>query len=96
MEGAQWPQCRRSVLGDHESDCTGWGRGFRERFKQGAEGSLTEGKRPIINAQALSLMKPTAFLLNAERVGQIAGAALHMLSADPPPAHHPLLHEERV
>ena len=71
---------------------------------------LTEGTRHIINSKSLSLMKPTAFLINtargalidedalleAVRSGQIAGAALDVLSAEPPPVDHPLLHEERV
>ena len=71
---------------------------------------LTEGTRHIINSESLSLMKPTAFLINtargalidedalleAVRSGQIAGAALDVLSAEPPPVDHPLLHEERV
>ena len=71
---------------------------------------LTEGTRHAINSQALSLMKPTAFLINtargelidedallqAVRGGQIAGAALDVLSVEPPPLNHPLLHEERV
>ena len=71
---------------------------------------LTEGTRHIINSKSLSSMKPTAFLINtargalidedalleAVRSGQIAGAALDVLSAEPPPVDHPLLHEERV
>ena len=71
---------------------------------------LTEGTRHIINAESLSSMKSTAFLINtargalidedalleAVRSGQIAGAALDVLSAEPPPVDHPLLHEERI
>lgn len=66
---------------------------------------LTDETRSIINARSLALMKPTAFLINtsrgplidepalaaALRAGQIAGAALDVLSAEPPPCEHPLL-----
>ena len=71
---------------------------------------LTEDTRHIINAQSLSLMKSTAFLINTARgalidedalleavkSGQISGAALDVLSAEPPPVDHPLLHEDRI
>ena len=71
---------------------------------------LTDGTRHIINPDSLSSMKPTAFLINtargalidedalfqAVRAGEIAGAALDVLSAEPPPADHPLLHEDRI
>jgi len=66
---------------------------------------LTDETRSIINARSLALMKPTAFLINTSRgplinepalaaalhAGQIAGAALDVLSAEPPPLDHPLL-----
>lgn len=62
----------------------------------------TEG---MINARSLSLMKPTAFLINTSRgplvvekdladalnAGRIAGAGLDVLSAEPPAADNPLL-----
>ena len=71
---------------------------------------LTDGTRHIINPDSLSSMKPTAFLINtargalidedallqAVRAGEIAGAALDVLSAEPPQADHPLLHEDRI
>lgn len=71
---------------------------------------LTDGTHHIINAESLSQMKSTAFLINtargalidedallaAVRSGQIAGAALDVLSAEPPPVDHPLLHEDRI
>lgn len=66
---------------------------------------LTEENLHMIDREVLALMKPTAFLLNASRgplidedaladalrTGQIAGAGLDVLSAEPPPADHPLL-----
>jgi phosphoglycerate dehydrogenase-like enzyme len=59
----------------------------------------------LIDARALSLMKPTAILVNtargglvdevalagALRAGTILGAGLDVLSSEPPPADHPLL-----
>ena len=71
---------------------------------------LTESSRYIINAVALDLMKPTAYLINTARgeliddtallaavkAGSIAGAALDVLSVEPPPADLPMLHEERI
>ena len=58
----------------------------------------------LINKETLSLMKPTAFLLNTSRgpiiaeqdlanalnTGRIAGAGLDVLSVEPPPADNPL------
>ena len=71
---------------------------------------LTEATHYIINARAFSLMKSTAVLINTARGGlvdenallqavradQIAGAALDVLSVEPPPLEHPLLTEDRV
>lgn len=66
---------------------------------------LTGETRNLIDAAALSLMKPTAFLINAARGGivdetaladalrakKIAGAAVDVLSAEPPRQGNPLL-----
>jgi D-3-phosphoglycerate dehydrogenase len=71
---------------------------------------LEDSTRHIINARFLALMKPTAYLINAARgplideaalleavrAGQIAGAALDVLSLEPPAPDNPLLHEERI
>jgi glycerate dehydrogenase len=62
--------------------------------------------RGIINAAALSKMKPSSFLINTSRGpliverdladalnnGRVAGAAVDVLSAEPPPLDNPLLH----
>jgi glyoxylate reductase len=66
---------------------------------------LTEATRHLIDARALVLMKPTAFLINTARggvvdqdalrdalhAGTIAGAALDVTEPEPLPADHPLL-----
>ncbi len=71
---------------------------------------LTDETRRIVDSRALSLMKPTAYLVNtargevidvdaliqAVRAGMIAGAGIDVLPEEPPPADHPILQEERI
>jgi D-3-phosphoglycerate dehydrogenase / 2-oxoglutarate reductase len=71
---------------------------------------LTAETRGIIGAEELSLMKPTARVINCARGGlideralfdalrekRIAGAALDVFEQEPPPAGHPLLGLEEV
>ena len=66
---------------------------------------LTAETRNLINHQSLALMKPTAFLINtargalvdewaliqALRTKRIAGAAVDVISQEPPPADHPMI-----
>jgi len=66
---------------------------------------LTPETRELINAATLARMKPSAFLLNTSRgpliaeadlaaalnAGRLAGAAVDVLSTEPPPADNPLL-----
>lgn len=66
---------------------------------------LTPETAGLVNAKRLTLMKPTAFLVNTARgglvveadlaaaldAGTIAGAGLDVLSIEPPPADNPLL-----
>ncbi len=66
---------------------------------------LTPETRHLVNAQTLSWMKPTAFLINTARGAlvdevalinalrrrQIAAAALDVISKEPPPADHPII-----
>ncbi len=67
--------------------------------------NLSDETRKLIGARALSLMKPTAFLINTSRGGvidqaalsealrenKIAGAALDVLEREPPDAGDPIL-----
>ncbi|MCY4072050.1 MAG: C-terminal binding protein [Chloroflexi bacterium] len=71
---------------------------------------LTASSRQIINADTLKKMKRTAYLINtargelideaalltAVREGLIAGAALDVLTVEPPPPDFPLLQDERI
>lgn len=70
---------------------------------------LTEETRHMIDARLLALMRPSAYLINAARGllidetalleavqnGRIAGAALDVLSSEPPQPDHPFLHDDR-
>lgn len=70
---------------------------------------LTEATKNTVNAIRLAMMKPAAFLINtgrgglideqalanALRDGRIAGAAVDVLSTEPPAADNPLLHAPR-
>jgi len=66
---------------------------------------LTPATKNLINRQTLSLMKPTAFLINTARGAlvdeaalldalrhkRIAAAAIDVISQEPPPANHPMI-----
>jgi D-3-phosphoglycerate dehydrogenase len=71
---------------------------------------LNAETRGMIDARALSLMKPTAFLVNTARgpvvdvpalvaavqAGQLAGAGIDVLPVEPCPVDDPVLHEPRI
>ena len=71
---------------------------------------LVAESKQIINARAIGLMKPTAFLINTSRGGviheadladaltngRLAGAGLDVLDEEPPPAGHPLVGLDNV
>lgn len=72
---------------------------------------VTDQSRGIINAESLSYMKPTAFLVNEARgpvvdskaladalnSGKIAGAGIDVFEMEPPlPTDHPLLHAKNT
>jgi D-3-phosphoglycerate dehydrogenase len=71
---------------------------------------LNDETRGMIDARALSLMKPTAFLVNTSRgpvidipalvaavqAGQLAGAGIDVLPIEPCPVDDPVLHDPRI
>lgn len=71
---------------------------------------LSDSNMHVLNARTLALLKPTARLINTARgalideaallaaldAGRLAGAALDVLSIEPPDPQHPLLHHPRV
>ena len=78
---------------------------FRESDVLSLHCPLTPETKGLVDARRLALMKPTAFLVNTARgplvdeaalaaalnAGQIAGAAVDVLSVEPPLASNPLL-----
>lgn len=82
-----------------------WERLFAESDVVTLHAPLTDETKEMIDAQTLALMKPTSFLINTGRgglineadlaealnKGGIAGAALDVLSVEPPSATNPLL-----
>ena len=94
---------RRQASGDPA--CVDLDTLFRESDVVSLHCPLTPETKGLVDARRLALMKPTAFLVNTARgplvdeaalaaalnAGQIAGAAVDVLSVEPPPASNPLL-----
>jgi glycerate dehydrogenase len=82
---------------------------FRESDVVSLHCPLTPATTRMVDAERLAMMKPTALLLNTSRgplidehaladalaAGRLGGAALDVLSIEPPPADHPLLRAPR-
>lgn len=78
---------------------------FRESDVLSLHAPLTDETQHLVNAQRISLMKHSAFIINTARGAlvheqdladalneeRLAGAALDVLSVEPPPADNPLL-----
>ena len=78
---------------------------FRESDVVSLHCPLTAENRGMVDTRRLELMKPSGFLINTARgplvneadlaaalnAGRIAGAAVDVLSVEPPPASNPLL-----
>ena len=83
---------------------------FRESDAVSLHCPLTDENQGFVNAQLLSQMKPTAFLINTARgplvdeaalakalnEEQIAGAATDVLSVEPPPTDNPLFGAKNI
>lgn len=87
-----------------------WDRAFREADFINCHMPLTDSTRGVIGAREFSLMKPTAFLINAARggvideaamiealqKGRIAGAGLDVTEKEPPEKDSPLFRMPNV
>ena len=94
---------RRQIGGDPE--CVDLDTLFRESDVVSLHCPLSPETRHLVDARRLALMKPAAFLVNTARgplvdeaaladalnAGRIAGAAVDVLSVEPPPPTNPLL-----
>src|SRR5262249_31064976 len=83
---------------------------FREADFVTVNCPLMAETRGLVNADLISLMKPTAYLINTARApivnqpdltaalqtGQIAGAGLDVFEVEPLPADHPLIQLDNV
>jgi D-3-phosphoglycerate dehydrogenase / 2-oxoglutarate reductase len=104
---AQVPAAAIAATGARAAD---WPTLLRESDYLTLHAPLTPATAKIVNEQALAAMKPTAFLINTGRgglidedallraiqAGRLAGAALDVLTVEPPAPEHPLLHEPRI
>jgi D-3-phosphoglycerate dehydrogenase len=91
-------------IAQHGAQAAGWDRLLAEADAISIHVPLSPETRHLIGARELAAMKPTAFLISTSRggiideqalaqalhTGQIGGAALDVLSVEPPPSDHPL------
>jgi len=99
------PETFLQAAGDPDLDFVAIERLFKESDAISLHCPLTEKTAGLVNASRLSLMKPTAYLINTGRgqlvdeaalaaalnEGRLAGAGLDVLSSEPPVSDNPLL-----
>jgi len=104
------PYAPEAVLREHGAEAVSMDTLLREADVLSLHCPLTADTRGILHAGAFARMKPGALLVNtsrggvideaalidALRGGQIAGAGLDVLDAEPPPPGHPLLEMDQV
>ena len=102
--------CSRTVKDVHGVTWVGFDELLRESDVLSLSSPLTDQTRGLINKDALSKMKKTAFLINTSRggllveqdvrealdAGVIAGAAVDVLSTEPPKADNPLVGAKNI
>lgn len=102
--------CSRTKKDVHGVTWVGFDELLRESDVLSLSSPLTDQTRGLINKDALSKMKKTAFLINTSRggllveqdvrealdAGVIAGAAVDVLSTEPPKADNPLIGAKNI
>ncbi len=108
--GMNVKMCNRSGLAVNGRPCTPLDTLLSESDVVSIHCPLTEQTRNRIDADALQKMKKSALLINMARggivneqaladalnTGAIAGAAVDVLTQEPPPRDHPLLHAKNI
>jgi D-3-phosphoglycerate dehydrogenase len=98
------PYLEPAAIAAHGAEAVNFGRLLAEADAISIHVPLSPETRNLIGERELARMKPTAFLINTSRGGivdeqalalalkedRLGGAALDVLSVEPPPADHPL------